>query len=74
MRLKKHLQETKDSHNLDDLAYTLSERRSQLAFRVAVSATNISELIDALDQVENESINPLRSLTDPKICFVFTGE
>ncbi|KAH9204906.1 polyketide synthase, partial [Leptodontidium sp. 2 PMI_412] len=59
---------------MDSLAYTLSTRRSRLAFRLAVGATNSAGLIDALDSIAKGSLRPTRALEDPKICFAFTGQ
>ena len=76
MDLKRYLQQAApdNSHIVDNLAYTLSMRRSRLAFRVAVGATNLVGLLDALDSVAKGSIRPQRALECPKICFAFTGE
>ncbi|KAJ6263449.1 hypothetical protein Dda_2013 [Drechslerella dactyloides] len=58
---------------LSDLAYTLSERRSKLAWRAAVSATSIEELTKSLG---DKSIRPTQlTLTRaPRLGFVFTGQ
>ena len=63
-----------ESHILDRLAYTLAMRRSRLAFRVAVSATNLIELLDTLEAVSKGTIRPQKALDNPKICFAFTGK
>ena len=63
-----------ESHILDSLAYTLAMRRSCFAFRVAVSATNLTELLDALEAVFKGTIRPQKALENPKICFAFTGK
>ncbi len=63
-----------ESHILDRLAYTLAMRRSCLAFRVAVSASNLTELLDALEAVSKGTIRPQKALKNPKICFAFTGK
>lgn len=74
--LKQYLQTRAqgESHILDSLAYTLAMRRSCLAFRVAVSATSLSELLDALEAVSKGTIRPQKALQNPKICFAFTGK
>lgn len=73
---KQHLQVWTREQNqlLDRLAYTLAMRRSRLAFRVAVSATNLMELLDGLDAVSKGAIRPRKALENPRICFAFTGE
>ena len=63
-----------ESHILDSLAYTLAMRRSCFAFRVAVSATSLTELLDALEAVFKGTIRPQKALENPKICFAFTGK
>ena len=63
-----------ESQLLDNLAHTLAIRRSRLAFRVAVSATNLTELTDILEEVSKGTIRPQKALKDPRICFTFTGE
>jgi acyl transferase domain-containing protein len=67
-------QDQDESQFLDELAYTLAMRRSYLAFRVAVSATNLTELLDALEAISNGTIRPHKALENPKICFAFTGK
>lgn len=53
------------------IAYTLSQRRSFLPWRVAVSATTSSELIHKL---ANPDLRPVSSFYAPKIAFVFNGQ
>jgi acyl transferase domain-containing protein len=56
---------------LDDLAFTLGERRSKLPWRAAVPAASWSQLIDFLDS------NSVRFSKAPKtvaLGFVFTGQ
>lgn len=56
---------------LDDLAYTLSEKRSRLLWRSYAIATSIEELKSSLKQGLPSS---LRSLTQPQVGFIFTGQ
>ena len=56
---------------LRDLAYTLSERRSSLEWRAVITASTVEELINSIDSFESE---PLGSLHNPGIAFVFTGQ
>lgn len=65
---------TNPDHNetlLRDLAYTLSERRSSLEWRAAITASTVEELINSIDSFESE---PWGSLHNPGIAFVFTGQ
>lgn len=55
----------------NDVAYTLCQRRSHMAWRVAIAASSNDELMTGLES----SIEPaLRSSSTPKIVFVFTGQ
>ena len=74
--LKTYLQSASPEKNLnlENLAYTLSNRRSHLGFRAAVGATNLEELLEALESISKGTIRPRRAIEKPKICFVFTGE
>ncbi|KAH7327102.1 beta-ketoacyl synthase domain-containing protein [Rhexocercosporidium sp. MPI-PUGE-AT-0058] len=56
---------------LPNLAYTLGQRRSHLAYKVAIPARGSSELIPAL---AGNEITPSRSTKEPRIGFVFTGQ
>ena len=60
-----------ESHLLDDLAFTLSERRSQFPWRSYVLANSPGELITKL---ENSFVKPVHVKSPPKIAFVFTGQ
>lgn len=57
--------------NLEDLAYTLGQRRSVFPWTVATSARNIPDLIDALG---DSHLKPICSSEAPRIGFVFTGQ
>lgn len=56
---------------LDELAYTLSEKRSRLTWRSYAIATSLEQLKFSLKQ---GLPSPSRSLTQPRLCFVFTGQ
>ena len=60
-----------DQQFLADLAFTLGERRSQLPWKSAVTASTIEQLID---QLENPALKFSRSTTEPGLAFVFTGQ
>ncbi|KAG6049140.1 Type I Iterative PKS [Claviceps sp. LM77 group G4] len=55
-----------------DIAYTLCERRSQLPWRVAITASSCNELAMSLNSVASR---PKRALSsNPKVAFVYTGQ
>ncbi|RMD41928.1 hypothetical protein DV735_g3244, partial [Chaetothyriales sp. CBS 134920] len=57
---------------MDDMVYTLGERRTHLPWRAAIVATSCSELASLLNGVD---ALPKRALTaPPNIAFVFTGQ
>jgi acyl transferase domain-containing protein len=56
---------------LGNLAYTLGQRRSHLAWKVAISADGSSELIPKLASADTM---PVRAVNEPTIGFVFTGQ
>ena len=59
-----------DDRFLDDLAYTLDERRSDFFWKAAISATSPGDLIEKL----NSEIIFSKSSKKPTIGFVFTGQ
>ncbi|KAL8691096.1 MAG: hypothetical protein Q9218_003606 [Villophora microphyllina] len=63
--------EVNDADLMNDLAYTLCQRRSTLDWREAVSATTPTELSDILSGSNSE---PVRPSGEPKLGFVFTGQ
>ena len=72
--LASYLQERQDkldSSYLDNLAYTLGQRRSALSWNLPVRATSVSALIKALEDPSNK---PSRSSKAPRLGFVFTGQ
>lgn len=56
---------------LPNLVYTLGQRRSHLPWKVAIPARATAELIPALAA---RSVAPVRSVKEPKLGFVFTGQ
>ena len=56
---------------LDDLAWTLSEKRSRLPWKSFVVAETISDLRNVLERATPKGF---RSNHDPKLGFVFTGQ
>ena len=64
--------ETRDSGQLlDQLAYTLGQRRSHFSWNAAVPAKNLTDLTAALSP---EEIKFKRTLREPRLGFVFTGQ
>ncbi|RWA09000.1 hypothetical protein EKO27_g6114 [Xylaria grammica] len=57
--------------NINDLAYTLHQRRSKLPWRVAVTASSLAELATNL---ENPSLKAIQTAKVPRIAFVFNGQ
>jgi acyl transferase domain-containing protein len=60
-----------DNRLLENLSYTLGQRRTLLPWRVAVSAKSAKELIEQLSETERKPYYASRS---PNIGFVFTGQ
>lgn len=60
-----------ESLYLDQLSYTLNNRRSQYQWKTYLAASNIRELIDAMS---TSSLRALRSPGKSRIAFVFTGQ
>ena len=72
--LKTYLRDLKDTDQytmLGNLAYTLGQRRSIFPWIVATPAESKSSLIDAFDY---SALKPTRSLDQPRLGFVFTGQ
>jgi acyl transferase domain-containing protein/NADPH:quinone reductase-like Zn-dependent oxidoreductase/NAD(P)-dependent dehydrogenase (short-subunit alcohol dehydrogenase family)/aryl carrier-like protein len=65
--LRSSIQQKNDMPSLDDLAYTLCDRRSLLPWRSATVATN-----NNLDRLEWSP--PVRARDNMTICFLFTGQ
>lgn len=64
--------QTEDFH-LRDLAFTLSERRSQLAWKTFVTASSTGELLRSLEDKATE-IPAFRATSEPRVGFIFTGQ
>ncbi|TLD10619.1 hypothetical protein PgNI_05131 [Pyricularia grisea] len=72
-RVADHLTTSSNQPNLQDLAYTLSHRRTHFPWRTAMSASSLTELADALNNVAKTTIaNGLKSAL--KVAFVFNGQ
>lgn len=72
--LKQHLLEIQpddERRYLDNLAYTLGQRRTRFPWVASHSARNTMELVQALDSVK---MKPAKAIERPKIGFVFTGQ
>jgi acyl transferase domain-containing protein len=73
--LKNYLQQKTavqgDPHILQDLAYTLGQRRTHFQW---VAATPASSLRGLIDKIENNEVTPSKSSGKPRIGFVFTGQ
>ena len=67
--LKEHGEEN-EPNLMQDLAYTLAERRSLHNWRVAFPAASKQTLIESLES----GIKPVRSTVPPRLGFVFTGQ
>ena len=63
--------ETLELSVMGKLAYTLCQRRSNLSWKVALTAATSSELVQKL---ANNDIKPVSAFHSPKISFVFTGQ
>ena len=58
---------------LNDLAFTLSERRSRLAWKTYIVASSLNELQSRLQAQESE-MTSFRSSVQSRIGFIFTGQ
>ena len=56
---------------LQDMAFTLSMRRSLFDWRVAIPASSGAELVEAL---RDASLEPSKTSGKPRLAFVFTGQ
>lgn len=54
-----------------NLAFTLGQRRSLLAWRLALPAASEAELISSL---ESEHIQPAKKIEKPRVAFIFSGQ
>ncbi len=63
---------TEEEPLLNDLSYTLSERRSRLDYAAAIRARSLAELSDLL---ENSTLKVSQTGSKkPRLCFVFNGQ
>ena len=72
-KLREHLTEKAldaDDDFMDNLAYTLNERRNKFIWKAAVTGRSPSSVIDAL----SSKAKPKRAAKKPTIGFVFTGQ
>ena len=60
-----------DLAQMDNLAYTLGQRRSRLDWKVAITASSSVELVSKLSAIDTK---PSRSFELPVLGFVFTGQ
>ncbi|KAH7322511.1 reducing type I polyketide synthase [Stachybotrys elegans] len=60
-----------DETLLDNLAFTLNERRSRFPWSVGFTASSPQEVMDIL---KNDLPQPIRSSDSPRVGFVFTGQ
>lgn len=61
----------KDNTFLEDLAFTLSDKRSKLPWKSFVVADSVDKLTGA---ISSDLSKPLRSSAPPRVSFVFTGQ
>lgn len=75
LQQKKQIAEILDDAYLSNLAFTLSERRSRLAWRLAVTADSVTSLLAALTDplTKTGAIRPGKA-TKPAAAFIFTGQ
>ena len=73
-RLATYLKDRRNVHNqalLDNLAFTLTKRRSVLPYKAAVLASSVSQLIEAISV---EALKYVKASRAPTVGFVFTGQ
>ncbi|KAI1345755.1 hypothetical protein F5Y01DRAFT_320442 [Xylaria sp. FL0043] len=62
---------TRTSFTVQNLAYTLSERRSLFQWRHAVIASSVDDLLSSW---EDENLKPTKAIAPCHVSFVFTGQ
>lgn len=67
----RHRSSQTDSKFLDNLAYTLNERRSNFPWKAAIPARSVSELAERL---EDHDFKLFKASKKPILGFVFTGQ
>ncbi|KAK4695141.1 hypothetical protein P7C71_g2555, partial [Lecanoromycetidae sp. Uapishka_2] len=63
----------KEDLQLQNLAFTFSQRRSQLAWRTFVAASSTEELLRGLGD-KGTDVPAFRAAGDPRVGFIFTGQ
>jgi hypothetical protein len=63
--------DSKSEGFLDDLAYTLGERRSVLPWKAAISACSAQELVKSLESSETKFVHSAKA---PILAYCFTGQ
>ncbi|KAK7920492.1 polyketide synthase [Apiospora marii] len=72
--LEKHQQASNDTY-LSNLAYTLSQHRTQHAWRVAITADSHASLLASLQETSTASkASRVSAANTPALAFVFTGQ
>jgi hypothetical protein len=61
--------DSENTHYLDDLAYTLAERRSNLPWKTFAITNSVQDLQNIVDKFSP----PIRSISSPGLAFIFTG-
>ncbi|TVY84967.1 Highly reducing polyketide synthase azaB [Lachnellula suecica] len=69
--LARHVLTSVEDNSLNDLAYTLSERRSRMSLTAAVRASSVVELSSRLNQWSRRLSHSTRA---PRLGFVFNGQ
>ncbi|EKG15216.1 Beta-ketoacyl synthase [Macrophomina phaseolina MS6] len=72
--LREHPQSEQQDAYLDDLAFTLSERRSKLAWRIALAAETVEELVEKLSDATSKSLAIRPAAVTPTVGLIFTGQ
>ncbi|KAH7041155.1 LOW QUALITY PROTEIN: uncharacterized protein B0I36DRAFT_391961 [Microdochium trichocladiopsis] len=71
---QKELSRWNEQFHLDRLASTLSSRRSRLAWKSVITASDVPSLIDGLSSLLPRAVRSTASTAGPRIGFVFTGQ
>ena len=59
--------------DLSDLAYTTTARKTHFMYRVAITASSLSDAIKKLVTASQQAVSPIPFVL-PKVAFVFTGQ
>lgn len=68
--LAKSSKVTDEDVYLDDLSYTLANKRHNFTWRSSVVATSLTSLVEVLDH----PLKSIRSNPNPRLAFIFTGQ